>query len=70
MDFPRDSLMQIADLATKAGVTSRTIRYYEELGLGGSSNQKSAPAAVFASIRNRSCAGCELSRASRIWALH
>ena len=33
MNFPRDSLMQIGDLAAKAGVTSRTIRYYEELGL-------------------------------------
>ena len=26
-------MMQIGDLATKAGITTRTIRYYEELGI-------------------------------------
>ena len=35
MKIPRDSLMQIGDLAAKPGVTPRTIRYYEELGIVG-----------------------------------
>ena len=33
MNCLRDALMQIGDLAAKAGVTPRTIRYYEELGI-------------------------------------
>ena len=33
MNFPRDSLIRIGDLTAKAGVTSRTIFYYEALGL-------------------------------------
>lgn len=30
---PRNGLMQIGELAKRAGITLRTVRYYEELGL-------------------------------------
>jgi DNA-binding transcriptional MerR regulator len=33
MNCSKDGLMQIGDLAAKVGVTPRTIRYYEELGI-------------------------------------
>ena len=33
MNCSKDGLIQIGDLAAKAGVTPRTIRYYEELGI-------------------------------------
>ena len=33
MDNPKHDLMQIGDLADRAGVTTRAIRYYEELGI-------------------------------------
>jgi len=33
MDNPTHDLMQIGDLADRAGVTPRAIRYYEELGI-------------------------------------
>jgi len=31
--LPRNGLMQIGELAKRAGITLRTVRYYEELGL-------------------------------------
>ena len=33
MDNPKHDLLQIGDLADRAGVTTRAIRYYEELGI-------------------------------------
>ena len=39
MTVPRESLIQIGELARQLGITTRTIRYYEEIGLMGPSNR-------------------------------
>lgn len=35
MNTPADQFVQIGELAKKLGITTRTIRYYEEIGLMG-----------------------------------
>lgn len=42
MLMPQTTLIQIGELARQLGITTRTIRYYEEIGLMGPSHRSSA----------------------------
>jgi len=44
MSKPQETLIQIGSLAKELGITTRTIRYYEEIGLMGSSDRSSGGA--------------------------
>ena len=44
MTKPQESLIQIGNLAKELGITTRTIRYYEEIGLMGPSDRSSGGA--------------------------
>ena len=44
MTKPQEPLIQIGNLAKQLGITTRTIRYYEEIGLMGSSDRSSGRA--------------------------
>ncbi len=41
MTTPQETLIQIGSLARQLGITTRTIRYYEEIGLMGASKRSS-----------------------------
>jgi hypothetical protein len=47
--------MQIGDLAQRAGVSTRTIRYYEELGLIGPEERSGGGFAAIATINYAGC---------------
>ncbi len=44
MTEPQETLIQIGNLAKELGITTRTIRYYEEIGLMGASKRSSGGA--------------------------
>ena len=44
MTNPQETLIQIGSLAKQLGITTRTIRYYEEIGLMGASKRSSGGA--------------------------
>lgn len=47
MTMKNEGLVQIGDLAKQLGITTRTIRYYEEIGLMGLSNRVGTGARLY-----------------------
>ena len=47
MTLKNDELVQIGDLAKQLGITTRTIRYYEEIGLMGPSQRVGTGARLY-----------------------